>query len=271
MTYFTRMDTVDMAIDPIERLPNPSGAPIPLYYRLREALRERMASGELPVGSLLPTEQEISEQYGVSRTTVRQAILGLVQEGLVTRKQGKGTFVAAPKIEEELGLLVGFTERMEARGLRPAAQTLSTEVVALDSREAALLDLPEGSKAYRIVRLRLANDEPMTLETALFPHDIGLRVAQANLDEVGYYPLLEQHHGILLGEAVQTIEARPSTAEEADRLHLRRRATVVVMERVTSDTSGRRIELVRGVFRADRFRYRVHLRRPHPGSPFHQG
>ncbi|HEY8743447.1 MAG TPA: GntR family transcriptional regulator [Chloroflexota bacterium] len=255
-----------MAVEPSDALPSPSGAPIPLYYRLREALRARVAQGEVAVGSLFPTEQELCAQYGVSRTTVREAIQGLVQEGLLVRKQGKGTFVAAPKIEEELGMLVGFTERMEARGLRPSARTLSTEVVTVHGREAELLELPEGSKVYRIVRLRLANDEPMSVETGIFPYDIGLRVTQANLDEVGYYPLLEGHHGFHLSEADQTIEARQATAEEAGLLQLRRRATVVVMERRTTDTSGRRIELVRGAYRADRYRYRVHLRRPLRGQ-----
>src|SRR6185437_8310267 len=126
----------DMAANSADTLPSPSGAPIPLYYRLREALRARILSGELPVGSLFATEQEVSERYAVSRTTVREAILGLVHEGLLVRKQGKGTFVAARKLEEELGVLVGFTEQMEARGMRPGARTLSTEVVPLHAREA---------------------------------------------------------------------------------------------------------------------------------------
>jgi GntR family transcriptional regulator len=255
----------DMAANSADTLPSPSGAPIPLYYRLREALRARILSGELPVGSLFPTEQEVSERYAVSRTTVREAILGLVHEGLLVRKQGKGTFVAARKLEEELGVLVGFTEQMEARGMRPGARTLSTEVVPLHAREAELLALPEGTKVYRIVRLRLANDEPMSLETELFPHDIGLRVSQENLDDVGYYPLLEERYGIHLREAEQVIEARSATAEEAQLLGLRRRATVVVMESVTTDTSGRRIELSRDVYPADRYRYRIPLRRPTKG------
>jgi GntR family transcriptional regulator len=254
-----------MSTNAIEALPSPSGAPIPLYYRLREVLRARIISGELSVGQLFPTEQELSERYAVSRTTVREAILGLVREGLLARKQGKGTFVSTPKMERNLAALTDFIEEMEAWGLRPETRTLSTEVVALEGREAELLALPEGTRADRIVRLRLGNDEPFSLETNVFPHDLGLRLTPESLDKVGYYPLLEERYGIHLAGAEQTIEARPATAEEAQLLQVQRRATVVVLERVSTDPSGRKIELVRGVYRADRFRYRVQLTRPPKG------
>jgi GntR family transcriptional regulator len=250
-----------MSADVVEALPSPSGAPTPLYYRLREVLRARISSGELLVGQLFPTELELSERYGVSRTTVREAILGLVHEGLLVRKQGKGTFVAAQKMERELAAPTGFIEEMGARGLQPGARTLSTEVMTLDGRDAELLGSPEGTRAYRIVRLRLGDDEPYSLETNIFPYDLGLRLAQEKLDEVGYYPLLEERYGIQLAGAEQTVEARPAAVEEADLLRVRRRATVVVLERVTTDISDRKIELMRGVYRADRFRYRVHLTR----------
>ncbi len=250
-----------MGAEAVETLPSPSGAPTPLYYRLREALRARIASGELPVGQLFPTEQELSERYAVSRTTVREAILGLVHEGLLVRKQGKGTFVAAQKVERDLAALTGFAEEMEARGLRPGARTLATEVVTLEGREAELLGLTDGTRAYRIVRLRLGDDEPCSLETNVFTYDLGLRLAQEHLDELGYYPLLEERYGIQLAGAEQVIEVRSATPEEAELLQVRRRATVVVLERVTTDSAGRKIELLRGVYRADRFRYRVHLTR----------
>ena len=244
-----------LALDP--------GGPVPLYYRLREALRARILSGELAPGSPIPTENELIERYGVSRTTVREAILPLVQEGLLYRKQGKGTFVAARKFQERLGALTGFTEEMEARGLRPGARLIGIEQVTLQGRDADLLALPEGAPAHCITRLRLANGDPLCVETNLFPHDIGLRLAQEDLNDAGYYALLEQRYGIRLSDAEQSIEARPASAEEARLLNWRRGAPVLVVERVTADDTGRRIELARNSYRADRYTYRVRLRR-HP-------
>jgi GntR family transcriptional regulator len=243
----------------------PAQGPAPLYYRLREALRAQITSGQLAPGCPIPTESELIAQYGVSRTTVREAIGGLVQEGLLYRKQGKGTFVAVQKLEEDLGALTGFTEEMASRGLRPGARVLSQETVTLQGRDAELLHLAAGAKAYRVVRLRTADAQPLSLETATFPFDVGLRIAQEDLNDIGYYPLLEERYGIRLSEAAQTIEARPATAEEASLLGLRRGAAVLTLERVTSDVTGRRIELTRGAYRADRYSYRIHLRR-RPGA-----
>jgi len=242
-------------------LPSPTGAPVPLYYRLREAFLARLAAGELPPGSPFPTERELIAQYGVSRTTVREALQGLVREGLLVRRQGKGTFVAARPLEEQLGALTGFSEEMQARGLRPGARVLSIETVHLAAPEAALLGQPVGAPAYRIVRLRLADGQPMELETNLFPQELGRRLAQENLEDTGYYRLLEERFGLHLAEAEQTIEARAATVQEAEALGLPRGAPVLVLRRLTRDVGGRPVELSQGVYRADRYRYRVRLRR----------
>jgi GntR family transcriptional regulator len=112
-----------------------------------------------------------------------------------------------------------------------------------------------------VVRLRLINDEPISLETAIFPWDIGLRVAQADHTKVGYYPLLEEKYGIKLREAEQTIGCRKGTPEEIQALGLQRGAPVLVVERVTFDVWDRRVVLSRAIFRPDRYSYRIRLRR----------
>lgn len=233
----------------------------PLYRRVRAALRAQIEAGELPPGSLIPTEQDLVAQYGVSRTTVREALSGLVQEGLLVRQRGKGTFVTARRFAENLGPLTGFTEEMMHRGIEVGARLLTAEAVTLSGREAELLDVPDNARAYRVVRLRLINDEPISLETAIFPFDIGLRVAQADHNKVGYYPLLEEKYGIKLSEAEQTIGCRKGTPEEIQALGLQRGAPVLVVERVTFDVWDRRVVLSRAIFRPDRYSYRIRLRR----------
>jgi GntR family transcriptional regulator len=233
----------------------------PLHYRLRELLRARITAAEFPPDAPLPTEHALMAEYRVSRTTVRAALDALARDGVVYRRQGKGTFVAPPVHEDQLPVLAGFSEQMEARGLHPTAQVVASETIVLSGRDAVLLGLDEGSKAYRIVRLRSAAGEPQVLSAAIFPFDIGLRIAQEDLGEVGYYPLLEERYGILLSVADQTIEARRATREEGRRLNIAAGAPVLAVERVTRDIAGRPIELARGVYRADRYRYRVQLQR----------
>jgi GntR family transcriptional regulator len=242
----------------------------PLHYRLRELLRARIIAAEFLPDAPLPTEHALMAEYRVSRTTVRAALDALARDRLVYRRQGKGTFVAPPVHEDQLPVLAGFSEQMEARGLHPTAQVVASETIVLSGRDAALLELGEGSKAYRIVRLRSAAGEAQVLSTAIFPFDIGLRIAQEDLGEVGYYPLLEERYGILLGVADQTIEARRATREEGRRLNIAAGAPVLAVERVTRDVAERPIELARGVYRADRYRYRVQLqRRRAPASAQH--
>lgn len=236
-------------------------APVPLYYRLRQMLRAQIQEGKMPPGSPFPTEQELMERYNVSRTTVRQAVLGLVSEGLLYRKQGKGTFVAEPKIEEELASLTAFSEEMDARGLKPSAKLISAQLVTLTDLEAARMGMQPGSQAYRIERLRLADGEPMALEVTTWPLDLGQRLVDENLNDASIYQLLEEKFGIVLGEADQTIEAAAASAHDAEYLGIRKGAPVLVVERVTSDASGRAIELARLTYRADRYSYRIRLRR----------
>lgn len=236
-------------------------APVPLYYRLRQLLRAQIQEGKMPPGSPFPTEQELMERYNVSRTTVRQAVLGLVSEGLLYRKQGKGTFVAEPKIEHELGSLTAFTEDMDARGLKASATLISAQLVTLSDLEAARMGMPPNSQAYRIERLRLADGEPMALEVTTWPLELGQRLVEENLNDTGIYALLEDKFGIVLGEADQTIEAAAASAHEAEHLGIRKGAPVLVVERVAHDAAGRAIELGRTTYRADRYSYRIRLRR----------
>src|SRR5476651_2164581 len=138
---------------------------IPLYHQLKEIFEDRIASGEWAPGELIPNELAICQQYGVSRGPVRQALERLVQEGKVSRKQGKGTVVLPPKIESELTGFYSFTTLIEQKGLRPSARTLSFECLPAAGSAARHLDLASGTPIYKIRRLRLADGEPLILET----------------------------------------------------------------------------------------------------------
>src|SRR5690349_24938010 len=108
------------------------GGPLPRYYQLKEIIRERIMAGEWEPGALIPSERELCEQYGISRMTARQSITELVNEGYLYREQGKGTFVAQPKITQSLTTLTSFTEDMKARAQRPITRVLSREMYPAD-------------------------------------------------------------------------------------------------------------------------------------------
>src|SRR5215211_5088863 len=113
--------------------------PLPRYYQLKEIIRERIRSGEWATGSPIPSERELCARYGISRMTARQSITELVNEGLLYREQGKGTYVGRPKIAQQLLSLTGFTEDMQARDQRPGARVLTAEMWSADQETAERL------------------------------------------------------------------------------------------------------------------------------------
>ena len=143
----------------------------PLYYQIREDIREKINSKEYPPNSMIPTEAELCEHYGVSRVTVRRAILDLVQEGLLNRGKGKGTFVSENYGLTEVNGVQSFTQELLGLNMRPSAKLLGCRVRTADSTLRNALSLAEGEKVVTISRLRLVNDqEPCMVEVMNFPY-----------------------------------------------------------------------------------------------------
>ncbi len=139
-------------------------SPVPRYYQLKEILQERVRSGEWQPGNLIPSERELSETYGISRMTARQAITDLVNEGIFYREQGKGTFVTQRKITQQLMRLTGFTEDISARGQQPSTKVLSARMSPADEGTAEHLGIAPGTLLFCLQRLRLADGEPLAIE-----------------------------------------------------------------------------------------------------------
>jgi GntR family transcriptional regulator len=135
----------------------------PLYQQLQRALRDAIESGKLSPDDALPSERQLAAELGISRITVRKAIDGLADEGLLVRRQGSGNFVGA-RIEKNFAKLTSFSEDMRARGRVPTSQWLKKSDGQVTPEEAMRLALSPGAKVYRLHRLRFADDEPMALE-----------------------------------------------------------------------------------------------------------
>jgi GntR family transcriptional regulator len=230
---------------------------VPKYYRVKEALLEIIR--ERPQGSLLPPERVLCETYGVSRTTVRQALQELLVEGRLYRLQGKGTFVARPKVVQTLAL-TSYTEDMQARGLSPGSRVLGADRAAASPEVAEMLALDDGADIIRVERLRLADQEPMAVETlfveaARFP-DLEQRLEQAR----SWYDLLRNRYGVELGEGEETIESALATPPDARLLGTEVGTPMLLLTRRTWDTAGRPVEFVRSLYRGDRYRFLTRLR-----------
>jgi GntR family transcriptional regulator len=235
--------------------------PLPRYYQLKELIREKVRSGDWQPGRPIPSERELCEQYGISRMTARQSITELVNEGLLYREQGRGTFVGRPKISQQLLRLTGFTEDMRARAQRPGAKVLAAEMWAADEPIADRLRVRTGQPIFRLRRLRLADSEPLALETA-FVSFIGCeRLLDDDLERHSLYRLLETKYDRPLLEAEQEVEAGLAGDDEAGLLGIAVGGPVLHTRRLTYTERQRPIEYATAVYRGDKYTFYTRLAR----------
>ncbi|MCD0482867.1 GntR family transcriptional regulator [Streptacidiphilus sp. ASG 303] len=234
-------------------------ARVPKYYRLKKHLLEM--TDRLPSGTPVPPERTLAAEFDTSRTTVRQALQELVVEGRLERIQGKGTFVAKPKVAQALQL-TSYTEDMRAQGLEPASRLLDVGYVTADDRLAELLDIRPGSRVLRIERLRLANGDPMAIEAAhlsarRFP---ALRRNLVKHDSL--YTALREVYGVTVAEAEETIETSLATPREAELLGSDVGLPMLLLSRHSYAADGEPVEWVRSLYRGDRYKFVARLKRP---------
>jgi len=236
-------------------------SPIPLYKQLTYILKKKIMNEEWPVGSLTPTELELINEYKVSRTTVREAVTALVNEGLLEKKQGKGTIVIWSKVEERLGKLTGLTEELIERGINHSAKLISADFKTDLYYEISRLALSEKAKVFVIHRIRLADEGPIAYEKSCWPEEIGKMLSSEDLNTASFYHVLEDKHGIFLKEANETIHAVNATPYEAELLGVSPGEALLERRRVTYDVLGNPIEYTRTKYRSDKYAYKVHLER----------
>ncbi|WP_201375504.1 GntR family transcriptional regulator [Ktedonobacter robiniae] len=236
-------------------------SPLPRYYQLKEIMREKIRNGEWQPGNLIPSERELSEQYGISRMTARQAITELVNEGLFYREQGRGTFVSHHRITQHLTQLTGFSEDMHARGQRPSAHVLSAKMWPVDETVAERLHIKLGDKVFRLHRLRLADGDPLALETS-FIHFMGCeRLLEEDLNQHSLYYLLETKYGQPPMEADQELEAGLVGPEEAKVLKIAVGSPVLYTRRTTYTERKQPLEYATSMYCGHKYTFYTHLQR----------
>jgi GntR family transcriptional regulator len=230
-------------------------SPIPLYLQIRESLAERIRKGELKPGSKIAGERELSAVYRVSRMTARQALSTLEREGLIHRRRGGGTYVAEPKIEQEVSRLRSFTEQMQRSGLRPGARLLFKEEVPAGQRLAESLQINTGEPLCHVMRLRTGNGQPIALENSYFPLRRFPGIINADLEGRSIYRIMEEDYGIRPVRATQQLEPVAANAFESSHLEVAQGAPLMLIERIAYAANGVAVEFAKDVYRGDRSRF----------------
>lgn len=232
----------------------------PLYRQIQADLRERVALGDLAPGAQIETELELMAHYGVSRATVRQALSGLVTEGLLEIRRGRGTFVHGTALEHRLGGFYTFSREIERHGMRPSTLVRSIGVVAAAQDVAAELGLEPATAVVALSRVRLADDQPIVSETSYLPSMRFPGLEGIDLSHASLYETLTTTYGVRPVRARETFLPVLLGDTEAAILGGDVGDPVLLVERTTYDGDGAIIEYCRSILRADRYRYSVELR-----------
>jgi GntR family transcriptional regulator len=225
---------------------------------------DRISDGSLPPGTRLPSEDDLVQEYAVSRTTIRAAIQSLIQRGLVEIRRGKGTFVTHPKITQELTELTGFVEDMQALGRHAEAKVLDQQVVAANQIVARQLAIPQGTLVVRIQRVRLADAIPLSFDETYLPKQLGEKVMADNLETEPIFSLLEQKYRTPLVEAEYRLEAVCADPTVATALCIDLGSPIFLIERTSYSIGHRPVDYEKLHYRGDQIRFVTRLMRRKP-------
>jgi len=225
---------------------------IPLYYQLKEDIKQKILRGDLKEGDLLPSEREFSERYDISSTTIRRALNDLVHENFLERKAGKGTFVRMGKVKRDLRKVLGFTQNMTEMGLTPSTKVLNKKVVQANAFARDRLGLKKGTKIVRLNRLRLANDTPMMLETRYIRTDLCPGIQDQDLSS-SLWKVFEHVYGYKPYRHSQNVRIVKISGGSASLLGLKDASLVFLIKGVTYLENGKAIECEESLYRSDKY------------------
>ena len=235
--------------------------PVPFYYQMVQILREVIQDYDatsLTEEVIFPSESELSEFFRVNRGTVRHALDMLEREGLIYREKGRGTFLRRRRVELDLTQLCSTTDDLKSRGWAPSSRLISVKRVPPRAHIQHHLALPDGHLVWEIFRLRLANDEPISLQWSYIPENLTPGLDEKDLN-LSLYSILTNTYGIELKAADQIVRTRATTFEEAELLATTEGAPVFEFSRTTFDPYDRPVEYLDAIWRGDRYDLHVRL------------
>ncbi len=232
-------------------------SPLPLYYQLKKLIIEKLDSGIWKPGDLVPSEQELQETYGLSRTTVRQALAELTFEGRFTRHRGQGTFVSAREIVHDPLQRISITALMMQQGIEPDWQFISREYGTPFQPVQEALKIPADEQVYLVELLLRANGEPIGRHFVALANTVNFNPSKATDEELRkYLRELPDREGIQINRTVQAI---PAGSTEAGLLKIKPGEPVLSIQVIYSDSDGKPIEFLRANYRGDRFKFQLNI------------
>lgn len=232
--------------------------PIPLYFQLKELIVEEIKSGKYEVDSLIPTEKELSEQFDISRTTVRQAVTELVQEGWLYRIKSKGTFIARQKIRQDfLQRLETFREQMERIGVKPSTQVLEFKRMKASREVAENLQIQEGEGVLYLFRRRFGDQEPVLTVETYIPLSYCAFLEDYDFENCSLYETMAKQKDTRIYRASRYVEAVEANAGDVRYLNIRRGAPIQLVHTVGYTEAGVALEYSIARYRGDMSRFQL--------------
>ncbi|WP_390408061.1 GntR family transcriptional regulator [Lacticaseibacillus jixiensis] len=225
----------------------------PVYIQIHNKIKKDIEAGKWQIGDRIPSERDLAVTFNVSRMTLRQAIQTLVDEGILERRIGAGTFVANQKVQERVSGVTSFTDVMLAQGKKPDSKTISYHVAKPSLSESEKLKLKDGAQVLRMERIRFGDGVPISFEVATVPYDMIKDFSKAEVSKSFYHTLEE--HGYLIGGAQQTVSAMIASERIAEFLEIKRGSAILRLRQVSFLQDGRPFEYVRTQYAGERFEF----------------
>lgn len=226
---------------------------VPAYIRIHDAIKKEIDGGVWEIGQRLPSERDLADDYEVSRMTLRQAITLLVEEGILERRVGSGTYVASHRVQEKMRGTTSFTEIVRSQGKTPSSQLISYQRKTANETEIQQLQLKATDTVVRMERVRFADNVPLVFEVASIPEKLIQSFNQEDITEHFFQTLTD--NGYEIGKSQQTIYAKNASERVANYLKVHKNHAVLALTQVSYFTDGRPFEYVHSQYVGDRFEF----------------
>lgn len=226
---------------------------VPAYIRIHDAIKKEIDGGVWEIGQRLPSERDLADDYEVSRMTLRQAITLLVEEGILERRVGSGTYVASHRVQEKMRGTTSFTEIVRSQGKTPSTQLISYQRKPANETEIQQLQLKATDTVVRMERVRFADNVPLVFEVASIPEKLIQSFNQEDITEHFFQTLTD--NGYEIGKSQQTIYAKNASERVANYLKVPKNHAVLALTQVSYFTDGRPFEYVHSQYVGDRFEF----------------
>ena len=234
---------------------------VPVYWQIKESILKEITSGNLKPGDKILSEPQLKDKYGVSRLTARSAVTELVNEGYLIRKQGYGTFIQKPRIENSQERFKGFKSDMEDKGFTVSSTILESREISAPEFIQSSLVLDSNHKVFKIKRLRFANNEPIVIHESYIPSELCPNLLQYDFGKGSLYSVFTDKYKKTINNATEHLEAISADSEIASLLEIKQGDPILFIQRTSFIEDNIPFEYSRSWYRGDRYIFDIHLQR----------